>query len=506
MPPPSPRDRRVLLIASLCCAMTVLETNVVAIVLPAIARDLQADFAQVEWVVSSYLLCFCSLLLPAGTIADRYGRRRVLLAGLALFGATSLACALATTTLALCIARASQGIGAAFLLAPALAIIGHRYHEGAARDRAWAFWGTMMGLTMVLSPMLGGLVSSLLGWRWAFAACLPILALLGAGAWRWIEESTDPALRPLDPPGIASFMLAMFGVVLGLVEGPATGWTSLPALAGFTLALTMGGLFVAIELRRRQPMLDLRLLRQPCFVGALLAMAGYAISAQVMAAMLPQYLQNGLGLDALHAGFSMLPFAGAMLLFPHLGRGLGRHLPPWKILALGLGIAALGNALTAAGAWQATPWLAILGMAVIGAGGGLLNGETPKAIIGAAPRDRAGMASGISATARFTGILVGFTLLGGALSTGVRSALARLQDGATVTLHADGIATGSIVDPALAAIARTLYGQGFAVALSLSSIAAFVIAILVAMLMGSRLAEGHTLSGIPEPSRAQRTG
>ncbi|HDS1196539.1 TPA: MFS transporter, partial [Stenotrophomonas maltophilia] len=141
--------------------MTVLETNAVAVALPSIARDLHAGFADIEWVISAYILSFTSLLLPAGAVADRYGRRRVLLIGISLFALTSLLCALAPGATLLYLARALQGIGAAFLLAPSLSIIGHTYHEGAAKDTAWAFWGTAMGVMMVLSPLIGGLLSAL---------------------------------------------------------------------------------------------------------------------------------------------------------------------------------------------------------------------------------------------------------------------------------------------------------------------------------------------------------
>ena len=152
-----------LLTASTGCAMTVLDTNIVAIVLPTIARDFSASFADIEWVVSTYVLCFAALLLPAGAIADRFGRRRIFLAGIALFALASLLCGLAPSARLLSLARALQGMGAAFQLAPALALIGHGFHGEAERNRAWAIWGGIMGLTMVLAPVLGGLIYLFVG-------------------------------------------------------------------------------------------------------------------------------------------------------------------------------------------------------------------------------------------------------------------------------------------------------------------------------------------------------
>ena len=159
--------------------MTVLDTNVVAVVLPTIACDLGASFADVEWVVSTYVLCFAALLLPAGSIADRFGGRKVFLGGIGLFALASLLCGDAPSAPALYLARGAQGVGAALLLAPALAIIGHGFHDEAERARAWAIWGGIMGLTMVLAPIIGGVIAYGLGWRWAFYANVPVCALLG---------------------------------------------------------------------------------------------------------------------------------------------------------------------------------------------------------------------------------------------------------------------------------------------------------------------------------------
>jgi len=166
--PAARRNNSILFVASMGCAMTVLDTNIVGVVLPTIARGLGATFADIEWVISAYVLCFSSFLLPAGSLADRFGRKRIFLYGIALFALASLACGWAATASMLYAARALQGIGAAFLLAPALAIIGHTFHAKQERDRAWAIWGGVMGLTMVLSPLAGGVISTFFGWRWAF--------------------------------------------------------------------------------------------------------------------------------------------------------------------------------------------------------------------------------------------------------------------------------------------------------------------------------------------------
>jgi EmrB/QacA subfamily drug resistance transporter len=485
----------VLLAASTGCAMTVLDTNVVGIVLPTIASDLGARFADIEWVISSYVLCFASLLLPAGAIADRFGRRRVFLGGIVFFGLASLLCGLAGSALTLCGARALQGIGAAFLLAPALAIIGHTFHGDAERNRAWAIWGGMMGLTMALSPIIGGVIAFALGWRWAFFINAPICALLGLAVLLSIEESRDKQAGAPDPAGIFLFATSMFGLTVGLINGQDRGWISVPALAGFGVGICGIAAFVAVERAQPRPMLDLGLFRLPRFFGAVLAMFAYAACAQVMASLLPQFLQTGLGRSPLEAGFAMLPFALAMLLFPYVGRWLGRSMVSYKLLVLGLCVVATGNALTSLGARLDAGPLIAMGMSVLGAGGGLLNGETQKAIMSEIPRDRAGMASGISTTSRFSGILLGFALLSGVLSTVTRVNLAHSASG-PIAGFADAVASGDLqaalnglTTPARALIiaeARVAYAGGFSSALAVAAVGAALAALVVHLLMRRR--------------------
>ena len=197
--------------------MTVLDTNVVAVVLPTITRDFGATFADVEWVISTYVLCFASLLLPAGSIADRHGRRRVFLSGIGAFAISSWLCGVSPTATYLYLARALQGVSASFMLAPALAIIGHTFSSESGRNRAWSIWGGIMGLTMVLSPIVGGIIAYYLGWRWAFYINVPICLTLGLAVFALLGESRDDNARRLDPLGIMAFTAAMFGVTWGLM-------------------------------------------------------------------------------------------------------------------------------------------------------------------------------------------------------------------------------------------------------------------------------------------------
>ena len=468
-----------LLLASAGCALTVLDTNVVGVVLPTIARDLSASFADIEWVVSAYVLCFASLLLPAGTLADRIGRRRLYLIGLGLFALTSVACGLAAQAGALYLARAGQGAAAAFMLAPALSLIGHAHQDPVRRARAWAIWGAIMGVTMVLAPLIGGAIATWLGWRWAFHINLPLCLLLAAMSARFVPESRDPVRRRIDVAGVVLFAGSMLSWTWALIRGPVQGWTSIAVLPWLVSGVVLGAAFIRVEQCRAQPMLDLRLFRIPALVGAVIAMFAYAAAVQVMASLLPLLLQNVRGDSVLQAGVHMLPFALAMLLLPFLGRRLGAHWDSGKILALGLGVAVLGNLGIALSLWQHSGPGLLVAMAVLGSGGGLLNGETQKAIMSVIPPDRAGMASGISTTARFSGILIGFATLGAVLSSHVRAAAeARLAAAGHTASPAflEQVVVGELSTSAdaLGVLARAAYAQGAGYA--------FVAAALMALL------------------------
>lgn len=416
-------DRRalfLLLAASTGCAMSLIDTNVVAVAVPAIARDLGAGAGDAQWIISAFFLTFSASLLPVGAIADRQGRRRTFLSGLAALAVASLVCGLAPTMLWLQFGRGIQGVATAFVLAPALAVIGHRFHGEAERNRAWAIWGGVMGVTMVSAPVVGGLVVESLGWRWGFFLNIPICIVLAGAVIAYADESRDNSRGRIDPPGILLFATSMFGLTWGLISVQAQGLGSAGTLAGFAVGVVAMCGFIVVERIQDHAMLDLGLFRNARFIGAVWAMFAYAATAQVMASLLPIFLQNGGGLSAATTGFAMLPFALAMLIFPYVGARLGPHLSSPAILALGLATVAVGNTAAGWGAWSGVWPLLLSGMFVIGSGAGLLNGETQKAIMMTIPRDQAGVASGVSTTARFSGILIGFAALNAVFAFGIR--------------------------------------------------------------------------------------
>ncbi|MFM0031065.1 MFS transporter [Paraburkholderia madseniana] len=482
----------VLATASATCALIVLDTNVVAVSLPSIARSFHASFADVEWVVSAYMVAFASCLLPAGALADRVGRKRMLLLGLALFFLASLGCGAAPSAAMLNVARAVKGVGAAMLLTAALAVIANTFHEEPARVRAWALWGTCMGLATTVAPLVGGVITQWLGWRWIFLLNLPVCAVLAWCALRSIRESRNPEPGPLDAAGSILFGLALALGIWALIEVPTDGLASWTTGARLVACVLLFGAFVHVQRSRAHAMVDLALFRQPRFVAAVLAMFGYAACAQVMMTFLPLYLQNAFGLSAVRAGVGMLPFALAMVLGPYIGAALAKRLSGMALLSSGLLLIAAGNLLTALVAGDARYALVALGMVVTGLGAGIMNGDTQKAIMACVPPDRTGMASGISTTTRFTAIVTSVGVLGAVLAARTHAVFvagtpmtpdisAALDAGFMSRLLAGDMAQATAhLPPALRATvvsaAHASFASGFAAALYLAAAAAASIA------------------------------
>ena len=507
---PAARPAFVLATASATCALIVLDTNVVAVSLPSIARSFHASFASVEWVVSAYMVAFAACLLPAGALADRIGRKKMLLLGLAVFFAASLGCGIAPSAAVLNVARAVKGVGAAMLLTAALAVIANTFHDGPARVRAWAVWGTCMGIATTVAPLVGGVITQWLGWRWIFLLNLPMCAVLAWCASRALRESRNPARAPLDAAGSLLFGVALALGIWALIEVPSDGLASWTTGARLAACALLFGAFIQVQRTRAHAMVDLALFRQPRFVAAVLAMFGYAACAQVMMTFLPLYLQNAFGLSAVVAGAGMLPFALAMVVGPYLGAVLGKRLPAMTLLSAGLLLIALGNLLTA---WMARgeryPWVA-LGMIVTGLGAGILNGDTQKAIMACVPPERTGMASGISTTTRFTAIVTSVGVLGAVLAARTQAAFiaaspltpdvkAALDAGfMSRVLAGDTAQATAPLSPALratlTAAAHASFAAGFAAALCVAGLIAATIAAGVWLLAGR--AEALRLRGV----------
>jgi EmrB/QacA subfamily drug resistance transporter len=481
--------------ASATCALIVLDTNVVAVSLPSIARSFHVGFADVEWVVSAYMVAFASCLLAAGGMADRFGRKKLMLIGLGVFFLASLACGLAPSALFLNLARAAKGVGASMLLTAALAVIANTFHEGPLRARAWAVWGMCMGLATTVAPLVGGVITQWLGWRWIFLLNLPVCAMLAWCVQRSIDESRNPHAGAIDVLGSVLFGASLALGIWALIGAQAAGWISVPTLGRFTACAALLGAFIQVEKNRTHAMIDLSLFRQPAFVAAVLSMAGYAACAQVMMTFLPLYLQNAFGWSAVNAGVGMLPFAIAMIAGPYMGGWLSRRLSSAALLSIGLATIGAGNLLTASIAVHTHYWLVAIGMIVTGCGAGMLNGDTQKAIMACVPSNRTGMASGISTTTRFTAIVMSVGVLGAVLASRTQSALDAALSGAPAIKNAldanfmsrllagdlthAALSLGADARAVLAVAAPASFAKGFASALWVAGVVAVMIAMMV---------------------------
>src|SRR6202012_1857034 len=269
----------ILLTSSLVSSLIMLDSNIVAVSLPSIGRSLGASFTEIQWVISAYVLTYASLLLASGNYADLYGRKKSMIIGLLIFAVASIGCGLAKTSTLLNIARGLQGVGGAFLLTASLAIIGNAF-KGAERTRAFAFWGASLGIALAIGPIVGGVITSTIGWRWVFLVNIPACAILIGATFKFIDESRDLSAKNLDFGGIVTFSGGLALMVWGLIDGNDAGWSSPTILIRLAAAAVLFAVFVVVELQTPHAMVDFSLFKKDTFLGAVLAMIGYGASAQ----------------------------------------------------------------------------------------------------------------------------------------------------------------------------------------------------------------------------------
>jgi EmrB/QacA subfamily drug resistance transporter len=427
------------------CVLVVLDANMVALSLASISRSYRTAFDQLEWVVSAYMITFAACLLPAGALADRYGRRTVLLWGLLVFSVSSVACGLAWSPVALNIARAAQGIGAALQLTSALAIIGNAFSNSKLAAKAWGLWGTCIGITTCVAPIIGGVFTHFFGWRSIFLVNAPLGILIAYLVRKHVPDSRSTTFHSVDAIGSALFACALGLLIWALISAGAVGWTAKPTVVKLVAAVAISIVFIAVELRRPHAMIDLSLFRNGLFTAGVIGMFGFAASGQVLLTLFPLYLQTWFGFLPLTAGAAMLPFAAAMAIGPTLGGRIGQGKSAQYLLCVGLGVVCIGNLLAAHFATNQSYWHIAIAMAVIGLGVGILNGTTQRAIMGEAPIQRSGMVSGIAQTTRFSSIVMAVGVLGAVLAQRTHA----IFDSAFRPVTIDGTALHMFVDKVL---------------------------------------------------------
>ena len=470
------RKWRALIVVCVGIFMLLLDITVVNVALPDIQRELHASFTDLEWVVDAYALMLASVMLNAGTLGDMLGRKRVFVAGVALFTIASALCGAATSPLFLNLARGVQGIGGAIMFAVSLAILSQEFH-GRERGTAFGIWGATIGAAVAIGPLVGGALTTWLGWRWIFFVNLPIGVACVVGAIRELHESRNEQAGGFDLPGFGTLTFGLFAFVLGLLRGNDWGWSSGRVLGLFAAAVVLLAGFVFVERRRSEPMLDFALFRVPTFTGA--QIVAFAISAAMFSQFLylTLYLQNVLGYSPIQAGLRFLPLSLLSFFVAPIAGRLSARLPVRLLLGLGMGLVGLALLLMH-GITTHSGWTALLpGFIVGGIGIGLVNAPLASTAVSVVAPRRAGMASGTNNTFRQVGIATGIAGLGAIFQDKIKSEL----HGAG---SAQAVASGAVKQGG--AIARAAFISGINEILLVAAIVAFVGGALALLLVRGR--------------------
>ncbi|HST85176.1 MAG TPA: MFS transporter [Kineosporiaceae bacterium] len=413
----SPRGGRVLAICCLSLFLVGLDTTIVNIGLPAIGAGLHVGTRGLEWTVDAYTLVLASLLMSSGALADRIGRRRVFRLGLVIFAMASMACALAPSIGVLVAARALQGVGASMLSPVALAIVVNVITEPAQRARAIGIWAAVFGVSMAAGPIVGGVLVSAFGWRSVFWINLPVIAVALVLTALFVPESRAPRPRRLDGPGQLLLAGVVGGSVAALIEGPHLGWTS-PAVIGLGLAVALAaGAFGWVESRRAEPLVDPLLFRRPPFVAAVLGAIVVFIALSVTLLLNTLYLQHARGLSPLATGIVTLPMAFAATVCAPLSGVLVARFGPRLPLLLAGGFITVGGVSLVGLSEHTDLRLLSLSYLLVGIGFGFANAPITNTAVSGLPPARAGVAGGITSTARQLGSALGIAIAGSFIAT-----------------------------------------------------------------------------------------
>ena len=412
--------RRQQLILAICCMslfIVGIDATIVNVALPSIQRELGASVAGLQWVIDAYTLVLASFLLLAGSTADRIGRRRIFQIGLACFTVGSALCGMAPTLGWLIVFRIIQALGGSMLNPVAMSIITNTFTEPKARARAIGVWGGVIGLSMALGPVLGGLLVGTAGWRSVFWVNVPIGLVAIALAARFVPESRAPKPRRLDPFGQVLVVVLLASLIYAIIEGPGRGWSSPEILGLFALCVVDLVVLLAYERKRAEPLIDVRFFHSAPFSGATVIAVTAFICLAGFLFVNTLYLQDARGYSALVAGLCTLPMAGMVAIFaPISGRIVASRGPriPLVISGVLLTVSALVMSLFTV----TTPVIILLlGYAVFGLGFGIVNAPITNSAVSGMPRSQAGVAAAFASTSRQLGSSLGVAVIGATVAS-----------------------------------------------------------------------------------------
>jgi EmrB/QacA subfamily drug resistance transporter len=413
--------RRRLILAICCMSLLIvgLDNTIVNVALPSIGRELHTGVTGLQWTVDAYTLVLASLLMLSGSMADRFGRRRVFQAGLVLFTLGSLLCSAAPSIGWLIFFRMLQAIGGSMLNPVAMSIIRNVFTDARERAQAIGFWGATVGISLALGPVVGGALVQSAGWRSIFWINIPVGIAAVILTILFVPESRAPRPRRVDPVGELLVIVLLASLTYGIIEAPAAGWLSTQSIGMFALAAAALAGLIAYERRRREPLLELRFFRSVPFSSAsVIAICSFAALGGFLF-LNTLYLQEVRHLSALTAGLYTLPIAAMTLIFaPLSGRIVGRRGPRIGLLVGGLGITIGGGLLTNLGASTSIPSL-LPAYFVFGIGFGMVNPPITNTAVLGMPAAQAGVAAAVASTSRQVGQTLGVAIVGAVAAAGV---------------------------------------------------------------------------------------
>jgi EmrB/QacA subfamily drug resistance transporter len=495
------RPGLVLVVMCLAVFAVNVDTTIVNVTLPTLVRELGATTRDLQWIVDAYLLVFASLVLAAGSLSDRLGRRRMLVAGLVVFGAANAAAAFADTTGQLIAARAVAGLGAAGVFPATLAIITRTHRQRAERARAIGIWGAVAGLAVAFGPITGGALLDHFWWGSTFFVKLPIAALAVVLTVLWVPESRDRSAHRFDVAGLVLSAAGLGTLVYTLIEAPDRGWSTPATLAGFVVTALLFAAFAVRERRAPEPMLDLRLFGNRRFTAASLAVTVAFFSLFGFIFLITQYFQFVRGYGALEAGVRTLPVAASIAAGSVAGTIAVVRLGNRMVVTAGL------LSLTVAYAWIATAsattsYLQIsCQMVVLGLGMGLTSAPATESIMGSVSADKAGVGSAVNDAIREVGGTLGVAVIGSVFASFYAHALDALRttlpggviDRATDSIGAATAVAAQVPGEPGQVLLRTAR-DGFLDGLHAGSLVAAGVALLGAIVVGL------TLPAAPKPA------